>query len=860
MDPITQAFIQGAAGAAGGETYVDDVFSNDVWAGDGAAHRVVNGIDIAGEGGMVWTKCRTTTYSHLLADTVRGYNYSVFTDGNGSDGPNDNYFKAFHNDGFTTGDWVGANQSGQNFAGWTFRKAKGFFDVVTWTGNATNSSSPPRQIAHSLGSVPGAIWIKCTTANQSWACYHESLGATRYMHLNDNGTGGTSAAWWNNTEPTSTHFTLGYDGQVNETGHNYVAYIFAGGKSTAATARSISLDGSNDGLKTTSSSDYDFGTGDFTVEFWLKVNSIGNVLQTVDHRTSANNTGHWVNYIDTNGDYKFWMDNDRITGEKIAAGTWNHIATVRNSGTTTLYINGNSQGTWSDTTDYTNTRIIFGLHGPNESSFPVPGKYSNIRIVKGTAVYTESFKPSTKPLENITNTKFLAANNASVTGTTVGTAVAVDSPTASTDSPFDDPAAYKFGEEGDQDIIKCGSYEGNQNTSAPEINLGWEPQYLLIKRTSDSEDWMVFDNIRGLATGEIDRSFRANTAVAEDNSVNWLDLTPTGFRITSTHNHLNGIGDDYLYIAIRRPDGYVGKPVEAATDVFAMDMGASSSTIPNFDSGFPVDFQLALNPGANDPRYVGTRLTQGKLMYLNTDGAESGASDHVYDSNVGWNKYSGWSSSYQSWMWKRHAGFDVVTYKGTGVVNLAIPHQMSKAPQMMWIKNRDDVVAWRVFHIGHGGGTNPDNYGGELNNSIVPHASDMWFQGNPTSTHIKLKTSSLVNGSGKNYVAMLFASIEGISKVGYFNGSSSDVNNTTGFSPRFIIIKRSDNAGSWWCFDTVRGLNSTSAADPRMPLDSTGSSAGGVDYIATSSTGFTVRSNDADINANGGQYIYYAHA
>ena len=146
------------------------------------------------------------------------------------------------------------------------------------------------------------------------------------------------------------------------------------------------------------------------------------------------------------------------------------------------------------------TSIVFGANAVN-FGHNTEGKFSNLRVVKGTAVYTSSFKPPTQPLTNITNTKLLCFNNSSIIGTTVGTITASGNPSASTDSPFDDPEGFKFGGDEDQNIIKTGSYKGNGNANGPEINLGWEPQWVMIKNTEESEGWLIFDSMRGIVSG-----------------------------------------------------------------------------------------------------------------------------------------------------------------------------------------------------------------------------------------------------------------------------------------------------------------------------------------------------------------------
>ena len=74
---------------------------------------------------------------------------------------------SFNNSGFSLGTNGNVNGSGKTFASWSFRKQKGFFDIVTWSGNSTGG----RQIAHNLGSVPGCIIIKNTNNTQNWQVY-----------------------------------------------------------------------------------------------------------------------------------------------------------------------------------------------------------------------------------------------------------------------------------------------------------------------------------------------------------------------------------------------------------------------------------------------------------------------------------------------------------------------------------------------------------------------------------------------------------------------------------------------------------------------------------------------------------------
>jgi len=234
--PLVQT--RGAASAQGfGEfaqatavTYIEDVFSTWLIKTPGSAiavGAVNNSIDLSTKGGMVWLKDRNFTYSHTLVDTARGATQRLISNTTAAQASTSTYgFTSFNTNGFTLGDGGGVlfdnGGSGTNVASWSFRKQAKFFDVVTWTGNATN-----RTIAHSLGSVPGSIIVKRTDTTAAWAVYHRSLANTQYLVLNTTAAAATGATWWNSTTPTSSVFSVGTDASVNASGGTYVAYLFA---------------------------------------------------------------------------------------------------------------------------------------------------------------------------------------------------------------------------------------------------------------------------------------------------------------------------------------------------------------------------------------------------------------------------------------------------------------------------------------------------------------------------------------------------------------------------------------------------------------------------------------------------------
>jgi hypothetical protein len=284
-----------------------------------------------------------------------------------------------------------------------------------------------------------------------------------------------------------------------------------------------------------------------------------------------------------------------------------------------------------------------------------------------------------------------------------------------------------------------------------------------------------------------------------------------------------------------------------------MDTGGSSSIIPNYDSGFPVDFGLRRRPAATEDWTTLARLIQGRYVVANNTDAGTNWAYATFDSNVGFLKDND-DNTYQAWMWKRHAGFDVVCYTGTGVNNLQVPHGLNAVPEMMWVKNRTSANDWIVYHKGLNGGTNPQNYFIVLNStSAEADNHTRWNDTAPTSSIFTLGDHVVVNEDDSDHIAMLFASVDSISKVGYYTGdATSNRVLTFGFQPRFLLLKIASNSSDWNVWDSARGF------DERLKLNDNGAQDTNQDFTATS-TGVTI-SDATNANASGYKYIYYAHA
>jgi hypothetical protein len=207
-----------------GAVDIADVFSTDLYTGNGSTQSITNGIDLSGEGGLVWIKARNGgNQSHNLFDTERGTLDRLSTDNTFQSAPVANTLTAYNSNGFDLGSETATNFSGRLFASWTFLKSPNFFDVVTYTGDGTSG----RSIAHNLGSVPGMIVVKRTDNADNWFVYHRSTTATDRLKLNSTDASGSATTYWNDTEPTDSVFTVGTANEVNASGGTYVAYLFA---------------------------------------------------------------------------------------------------------------------------------------------------------------------------------------------------------------------------------------------------------------------------------------------------------------------------------------------------------------------------------------------------------------------------------------------------------------------------------------------------------------------------------------------------------------------------------------------------------------------------------------------------------
>jgi hypothetical protein len=398
-------------------------------------------------------------------------------------------------------------------------------------------------------------------------------------------------------------------------------------------------------------------------------------------------------------------------------------------------------------------------------------------------------------------------------------------------------------------IIQCGSFTTDGSGNAT-VNLGWEPQYVMLKRTNSSSfsNWLVFDSMRGWANDGNTAVLNPNLSDAES-TTNGTSPTATGFTVGLQAS------STYIYMAIRRPN----KPPTSGTQVFDMSSAMTGSAKPAFNGSFPVDMAIQRRPAFAQDWHIASRLTGTNNLYTNTTDAEISQVENTWGYMDGWGKWNVDNSDYKSWNFKRAPGFfDVVCYTGDNIGGRNVPHNLAAVPELIIVKKRSGVDDWYIYHSALGA-TKPL----VLNSSAVPLGShiDYWYNTPPTSTVFYVGAGNPNNYSPYTYVAYLFATLAGISKVGSYTGNGGTQNIECGFAAgaRFVLIKRTDSTGDWYVWDTARGI--VTGNDGRISLNSATAEVTTDDSVDPYSPGFTVNQLAAtNINVTSATYIYLAVA
>ena len=323
--------------------------------------------------------------------------------------------------------------------------------------------------------------------------------------------------------------------------------------------------------------------------------------------------------------------------------------------------------------------------------------------------------------------------------------------------------------------------------------------------------------------------------------------------------------------------------INKSTDYFNTKLYAGNSGTQSITGvGFQPDFLwIKRRTTAGDHNLVDVIRTSDKTLISNSTGAEYSNSTITSFDSDGFSlsgsdgALNASSNNYASWNWKAGgsgsantdgdinstvsvnttAGFSIVTWAGTNA-QATIGHGLGVAPSLIIVKNRTSAVNWLAYFKPLGANKylefNLTNGSGTSNTE--------WGNTSPTNNVFTVGNTGSTNTSGANYVAYCFAEKTGFSKVGKYlgNGNANGIFVYTGFTPKYILLKK-DGGDGWWIVDDKQA-NPLPNPNTQMIVSNTnaGDNNSVSPFIDIYSNGFKLRSTWTGVNANGSDYVYYA--
>ena len=215
-----------------------DYFNTVLWTGNGTSQSITG---VGFQPDFSWSKQRNVSQNHVLLDLIRGTTKQLYSSSTSAEQTETTGVTSFDSDGFSLGSSGYYNTNGNTYVAWNWLASNttasntdgsitstvsanttNGFSIVSYTGAGGNQT-----IGHGLGVVPSMILVKTRSTGGDWTSYHSVLGNTKFMRLNSTIAAGTQSTYWQDTDPTSSVFSVGNAGDVNSSGQTHIAYCFA---------------------------------------------------------------------------------------------------------------------------------------------------------------------------------------------------------------------------------------------------------------------------------------------------------------------------------------------------------------------------------------------------------------------------------------------------------------------------------------------------------------------------------------------------------------------------------------------------------------------------------------------------------
>lgn len=413
---------------------------------------------------------------------------------------------------------------------------------------------------------------------------------------------------------------------------------------------------------------------------------------------------------------------------------------------------------------------------------------------------------------------------------------------------------------------KIGSYTGNGSDNGPIVNTGFQVRYIMLKCTSGTHSWLIYDASRpGTSiTGDL---LYADTDQAENPLPPRVSFLSNGFQIVTNNTSHNASGLTYIYMAFASDPS--AAPVLADsfnTSLYTGNGTSQSITGVGFQPNLVwikarnITYDHALTDstrGVTHPIYIttGAQLTNSTFITSFDSNGFSIGNNAVVNNNT---------NTYVAWNWKANsiptintdgttqsivsvnqaAGMSIVEWPQTAATSTNVGHGLNSAPDLIITKAINDIDNWYVYNSASGVGKFL-----YLNLSNAEVTSATAYSAVDATTF----TANLSNNSGINMISYCFHSVSGFSSIGSYAGDSTSgrlIN--TGFETNWVMIKTTNATSNWFVIDSARGglndlrPNSNSAEQTR---------AAGLTFV---SNGFEIDDTTLGFNSTGTNYIYIA--
>ena len=421
---------------------------------------------------------------------------------------------------------------------------------------------------------------------------------------------------------------------------------------------------------------------------------------------------------------------------------------------------------------------------------------------------------------------------------------------------------------------KVGSYTGNGSTNGPMVNTGFEPAFVMVKGSSNSGSWLIYDNKR-TSNNPRNKQLRADSDIGQTTSSNLsIDFFTNGFQLKGSDTDYNGSGRTFIYLSMAA-DGTTSTPTLANS--FATELYNGNSSNQSITTGFKPGFVWMKGRNYADASGLFDSV-RGTNFYLASSETAAQGGQASYNTLTSFDN-NGFTlgndvterinlsgKTYVSWSWKagildtidtngtitslvsanQAAGFSVV--KWTTSTSLAtVGHGLGAPAELIIGKGINWSSSWPVYVLPVGNDKKMS-----LNDDPAASTSTIWGNTTPTATTFNQDFTGTAN---RTSIAYCWRSITGYSKVGSYTGNGTAGHNiTTGFAAGFLMIKRTTGAGNWYMFDNKRttGVYSDQLIANLAAAEATGT------YVSINATGFALNTAASGLNDNSATFIYLA--